>query len=54
MKKFLKSLLKIGLDFLEESERTGRAVRRQEDDTVRNALSFAAGIALGIGAGIAA
>jgi hypothetical protein len=52
VKKFLKSLLKIGLDFLEESERIARAVHRQEDDTVRNALSFAAGIALGIGAGI--
>jgi len=50
--KFLKSLLKIGLDFLEDSERAGRAIRRQEDQTVRNAISFAAGIGLGIGMGI--
>ena len=52
MNKFLKSLLKIGLDFLEDSERAGRAIRRQEDQTVRNAISFAAGIGLGIGMGI--
>jgi hypothetical protein len=38
--KFLKSLLKIGL------------IRKQEDHTVRNAMSFAAGIGLGIGVGI--
>jgi YtxH-like protein len=50
--KFLKSLLKIGLDFLEDSERAGRAIRRQEDQTVRNAISFAAGIGLGIGVGL--
>jgi YtxH-like protein len=50
--KFLKSLLKIGLDFLEGSERAGRAIRRQEDQTVRNAISFAAGIGLGIGVGM--
>ena len=52
MNKFLRSLLRTGLDFLEQSERVGRASRRQEDDTVRNAISFAAGIALGIGVGI--
>ena len=52
MNKFLKSLVKIGLDFLEDSERAGRAIRRQEDQTVRNAISFAAGIGLGIGLGI--
>ena len=40
MNKFLKSLLKIGL------------IRKQEDHTVRNAMSFAAGIGLGIGVGI--
>jgi hypothetical protein len=50
--KFLKSLLKTGLDFLERSDRVGRAIRRQEDHTVRNAISFAAGIGLGIGVGI--
>jgi YtxH-like protein len=50
--KFLKSLLKIGLDFLDQSDRAGRAVRRQEDPTMRNAISFAAGIGLGIGLGI--
>jgi len=49
---FLKSLLKIGLDFLAEPEQAGRAIRRQDDHTVRNALSFAAGIGLGIGVGI--
>ncbi len=52
MNKFLKSLLKTGLDFLEQSDRAGRAIRRQEDHTVRNAISFAAGIGLGIGLGI--
>ena len=52
MNKFLKSLLKAGLDFLEQSDRAGRAIRRQEDQTVRNAISFAAGIGLGIGLGI--
>jgi len=50
--KFLKSLVKIGLDFLEDSEQAGRAIRRQEDPTMRNAISFAAGIGLGIGLGI--
>ena len=52
MNKFLKSLLKIGRDFLEQSDRASRAIRRQEDHTVRNAISFAAGIGLGIGVGI--
>ncbi len=52
MNKFLKSLFKTGLDFLEQSDRAGRAIRRQEDHTVRNAISFAAGIGLGIGLGI--
>jgi hypothetical protein len=50
--KFLKSLLKIGLDFLEESERASSAIRRPEDHTVANAISFAAGIGLGIGIAI--
>jgi YtxH-like protein len=50
--KFLKSLLKNGLDFLEESQRAGRTIRRQEDHTVRNAISFAAGIGVGIGVGM--
>ena len=40
MNKFLKSLLKIGL------------IRKHEDHTMRNAMSFAAGIGLGIGVGI--
>ena len=52
MNKFLKSLLKTGLDFLEQPDRAGRAIRGQEDHTVRNAISFAAGIGLGIGLGI--
>ena len=53
MNKFLKSLLEIGLGLLEQSERAGRAaIRRQEDQTIRNAISFAAGIGLGIGIGI--
>ena len=52
MNKFLKSLVKIGLDFLEQLDRAGRAIRRQEDQTVRNAISFAAGIGLGIGVGM--
>jgi hypothetical protein len=51
--KFLKSLLKICVDVLEQSERAGRAaIRRQEDHTLRNVISFAAGIGLGIGIGI--
>jgi hypothetical protein len=50
--KFLKSLLTIGLDFLEQGERASRAIRRQEDHTLRNAINFAAGIGLGIGIGI--
>jgi len=52
VKKFLKSLLKTGLYFLEQSDRVGRAIRGQEDHTVRNAISFAAGIGLGIGVGM--
>ena len=52
MNKFLKSLVKIGLDFLEQPDRAGRAIRRQKDQTVRNAISFAAGIGLGIGVGM--
>jgi hypothetical protein len=50
--RFLKSLLKTGLDFLERSDRVGRAIRRRGDDTVRNAISFAARVGLGIGVGI--
>jgi hypothetical protein len=50
--KFLKSLRNIGLDFLDHSERATRSIRRREDHTVRNAISFAAGIALGIAVGI--
>jgi YtxH-like protein len=50
--RFLRSLLKTGFDFLEQSERARRAIRGQEDGTVRNAITFAAGIALGIGVGI--
>jgi hypothetical protein len=50
--KFLKSLRDIGLDFLDQSERATRSIRRREDHTVRNAISFAAGIALGTGVGI--
>jgi len=50
--KFLKSLLKTGLYFLEQSDRAGGAIRGQEDHTVRNAISFAAGIGLGIGVGM--
>jgi F0F1-type ATP synthase assembly protein I len=50
--KFLKSLLRLGLDLAEQSERAGRALRRQEDHTVRNVISFTAGIAVGVGIGI--
>jgi hypothetical protein len=49
--KFLKSLLTICLDFAEQSERVGRAIRRQ-DHTLRDAISFAAGIGVGIAVGI--
>ena len=53
LNKFLKSLLNICLDVLEQSERTGRAILGQEEDhTVRNTISFAAGVGLGIGLGI--
>ena len=34
------------------SPTTGRAIRRQKDQTVRNAISFAAGIGLRIGVGM--
>jgi hypothetical protein len=51
LNKFLKSLLKICLDLLEQSE-PGRAFPKQEDQTVRNAISFAAGVGLGMGLGI--
>ena len=50
--KFLKSLRNIGLDFLDQAERATHSIRRQEDHSVRNAISFAAGIALGTGGGI--
>jgi hypothetical protein len=50
--KFLKSLLKIGLDFLEQPKRASRAIRSKDDHTLRNAISFAAGIGLGIGVGM--
>jgi hypothetical protein len=36
--RFLKSLLRLGLDLVEQSERTGRALRRQQDHTVRNVI----------------
>jgi len=53
LNKFLKSLLNICLDVLEQSERTGRAILGQEaDHTVRNTISFAAGVGLGMGLGI--
>ena len=53
MNKFLKSLLKTCLDILEQTERAGRAViRKQEDRTLRNTISFAAGVGLGIGLGM--
>lgn len=52
MNRFLKSLLRLGLDLVEQSERTGRGLRRQEDHTVRNVISFTAGIAVGVGIGI--
>ncbi len=60
MNKFLRSLLKAGIYLLEQrdrlkaraedlTDRAGQAIRGQEDHTVRNAISFAAGTALGIG-----
>ena len=36
----------------ELTDRAGQAIRGQEDHTVRNAISFAAGTALGIGVAI--
>jgi len=70
--KLLRSLLKAGVYFLEQSDRNtadmadrvkGRvqnlsrrrarhAIYGQEDHTIRNAISFAAGIGLGIGVGM--
>jgi hypothetical protein len=69
--KLLRSLLKAGMYFLEQSDRTAIDIRERvkarvedltdragvliggrQDHTVRNAISFAAGTALGIGVGI--
>ncbi len=69
--KLLRSLLKAGVYFLEQSDRNTAAMAEQvkdrvqnlsrrarhaiygqEDHTVRNAISFAAGIGLGIGVGM--
>ena len=69
--KLLRSLIKAGVYFLEQSDRNtadmadrvkdrvqnlsrraGHAIYGQEDHTVRNAISFAAGIGLGIGVGM--
>jgi F0F1-type ATP synthase assembly protein I len=50
--RFLKSLFRLGLDLVEQSERTSRALRRQEDHTVRHVISFTAGMAVGVGIGI--
>jgi hypothetical protein len=69
--KLLRSLLKAGVYFLEQSDRNTadmadrvkdrvqnlrrrdrHAIYVQEDHTVRNAVSFAAGIGLGIGVGM--
>ena len=71
MNKFLKSLLKTGLYWVEQfdrgtadirdrvtdrverlSDRMRRASRAKEDHTVRNAISFAAGVGFGVGLGI--
>ena len=66
MNKFLRALLRTGIHLLEQSDRvttlkdrvedlidrTGRAIRGKQDHTVRNAVSFAAGIALGVGVGM--
>ena len=71
MNKLLRSLLKAGVYFLEQSDRSTadmadrvkdrvqnlsrrarHAIYGQEDHTVRNAISFAAGIGLGIGVGM--
>lgn len=63
MNKFLRSLLKAGIYLLEQrdlvkarvedlTDRAGQAIRGQEDHTVRNAISFAAGTALGVGLAI--
>ena len=69
--KLLRSLLKAGVYFLEQSDRNTaemadqvkdrvqnlsrrarHAITGQEDHTIRNAISFAAGIGLGIGVGM--
>ena len=71
MNKFLRSLFKAGIYFLEQSDRNTadmadrvkdrvqnlsrrarHAISGQEDHTIRNAVSFAAGIGLGIGVGM--
>ena len=71
MNKLLRSLLKAGVYFLEQSDRNTadmadrvkdrvqnlsrrarHAIYGQEDHTIRNAISFAAGIGLGIGVGM--
>jgi YtxH-like protein len=50
--KFLRSLLKIGIYLLEQSDRAEQAIRKEEDHRVRNAVSLAAGVTLGIGIGM--
>jgi len=66
MKKLLKSLLQTGLYFLEPPERAAETVRerikedvdqgsrrfRGEDHTLRYVLAFAAGVGVGLGAGM--
>ena len=71
MNKLLRSLLKAGVYFLEQSDRNTaemadrvkdrvqnlsrrarHAISGKEDHTIRNAISFAAGIGLGIGVGM--
>ena len=68
MNKFLRSLLKAGVYFLEQSDRTatdikdrvmarvedladrtGEVLGGQQDHTVRNVITFAAGTAVGVG-----
>jgi hypothetical protein len=66
MNKLLKSLLQTGLYFLEQPDRAAQAVRervkegideaarkfQREDHTLRYVLTFAAGVAVGLGVGI--
>jgi YtxH-like protein len=50
--KVLRSLFKIGIYLLEQSDRAEQTIRAPEDHRVRNAVSLAAGVTLGLGIGM--